>query len=339
MRSKLLLLLLCAFLTSEVDAQSFLKKLGNTVKKEVEKSVEKTVKKKVNEALNGSKEEAPSQSTTSSATPSRSSVTPKKILSMAIQDTGENVQREAGLDYIDEYGINHGGGILIGGILWAPVNCGYHATDYPYGKLYQWGRKHGQGYGAPYEREGQDAKPDKTTAEVVPAPVTPAEARKHPNRFYAKSDMASFNWTRNDTRLWNNATDDGKIYKNELNDPCPKGWRLPDQHDLTALAKNYSEFVEHPTTGQKGRWFSGSKAYSIHVPRIFLPAAGGRGIQGGCAYRDQSVSYWSLRHGGGEGLVWNLTFYDDNVEMTPYGWPHGASPVRCVKDIPGQSMW
>ena len=49
-------------------------------------------------------------------------------------------------DYIDEYGINHGQGIEIDGTVWAPVNCGYHATDFKYGKLYQWGRKYGQGY-------------------------------------------------------------------------------------------------------------------------------------------------------------------------------------------------
>ena len=40
-------------------------------------------------------------------------------------------------DYIDEYGINHGPGVEIGGVVWAPVNCGYHETDFKYGKLYQ----------------------------------------------------------------------------------------------------------------------------------------------------------------------------------------------------------
>jgi hypothetical protein len=49
-------------------------------------------------------------------------------------------------DYVDEYGINHGPGVEIGGVIWAPVNCGYNETDFKYGKLYQWGRKYGQGY-------------------------------------------------------------------------------------------------------------------------------------------------------------------------------------------------
>lgn len=54
-------------------------------------------------------------------------------------------------DYIDEYGVNRGEGIEIDGVVWAPVNFGYRAATesdpgYPYGKLYQWGRKNGQGY-------------------------------------------------------------------------------------------------------------------------------------------------------------------------------------------------
>ena len=53
---------------------------------------------------------------------------------------------EATIDYVDEYGINRGKGTAIGSTVWAPVNCGYHEIDYPYGKLYQWGRKYGQGY-------------------------------------------------------------------------------------------------------------------------------------------------------------------------------------------------
>ncbi len=332
MRFKLLFLLLFAFASTQVEAQSFLKKLGKTVEKTITKEVEKLT----NKSNDNSSQPQKQTPTTSSASSARRTVSQPQVA--VSTDKGENIPREAGLDYIDEYGVNHGGGILIGGILWAPVNCGYHATDYPYGKLYQWGRKHGQGYGAPYERPEHEVKPDKTTAEVVPAPVTPAEARKYPNRFYAKSDMASFNWTRNDMKLWNNFTDDGIIFKNQTNDPCPKGWRLPDLQDFNKLAEHYSDFTEHPVTGQKGRWFSGPNAYSTRVPRIFLPAAGGRGIQGGAAHRDKSASYWSLRHGGGEGLVWNLTFYDQKVEVTPYGWPHGGAPVRCVKDVQGQVM-
>ena len=60
------------------------------------------------------------------------------------QDLTQVVVRQM-FDYIDEYGVNHGKGVNIDGVIWAPVDCGYHAVNYPYGKLYQWGRKYGQG--------------------------------------------------------------------------------------------------------------------------------------------------------------------------------------------------
>ncbi len=330
---KFIVALIFALLSTQAEAQNaFLKKLG--------KVVEKTVKEEVNKLSNKHKEKntAPAATPSQSSQKSETAKPRQQVAEVVISDSGENIPRQTGLDYIDEYGINHGGGILIGDVLWAPVNCGYHKTDYPYGKLYQWGRKHGQGYGAPYERPEHEIKPDKTSAEIVPAPVTPAEARKHPNRFYAKSEYSSFNWTRNDMKLWNNFTDDGIVNKNHDNDPCPKGWRLPELQDFKTLAQNYSAFTAHPVTDQKGRWFSGPEPYSVNVPRIFLPATGGRGVAGGSAHRDKYASYWTLRHGGGEGLVHNLSIAPNGVEVTPYGWPHEGKAVRCVKDIQGQRM-
>src|SRR5574344_242043 len=50
-------------------------------------------------------------------------------------------------DYIYK-SFDYGAGTTISSTTWAPVNCGYDATNYKYGKLYQWGRKDGQGWGA-----------------------------------------------------------------------------------------------------------------------------------------------------------------------------------------------
>lgn len=74
----------------------------------------------------------------------RSSLLVMPEISLETSSGEENESQK--YDYVDEYGINHGKGIAIGKAIWAPVNCGYHATDYKYGKLYQWGRKYGQGY-------------------------------------------------------------------------------------------------------------------------------------------------------------------------------------------------
>jgi uncharacterized protein (TIGR02145 family) len=184
-------------------------------------------------------------------------------------------------------------------------------------------------------------KPDPAASqpEIVPGPTTPAEARKHPKRFYAKSRMAPFNWCDNDLTLWCNFTDDGKIYKNKSNDPCPEGWRLPDLQDYNNLAQHYSEVVTHPETGQKGRWFSGPQPYSTAVQRIFLPLAGYRSCDGQSSGRDSEGLYWSLRHGGGEGLVWHLYINSSKPKSDPMAYPHDAYSVRCVKDVPGQRMY
>ena len=252
-----------------------------------------------------------------------------------VADEGQNIVQQDGLDYIDEYGINHGGGILISGILWAPVNCGYHATKFPYGKLYQWGRKHGQGYGVPYLTDRGQVNPDELLVEIVPGPATPQEALKHPNRFYAHSDMALFNWTRNNMMLWNKSTDDGYISKTVEYDPCPEGWRLPEMQDFNILRLNYSE----PTykDGQKGNWCSGTVPYSTNAQRIFLPCAGYRDGDGKAGGREISGRYWSGRHGGGEALVWHL-YVGDEVKVHSMAYPFEAYSVRCVKDIKGQRL-
>ena len=340
MKRILFLVLSAMLLCGTVDAQSFLKKIGKAVEKGVTKELNKVVKdvkQSLAKETDSQHKEQPTEAVKAEPT-RRVAPAPQRQI---IVDKGENIPREAGLDYIDEYGINHGGGILIGDVLWAPVNCGYHATDYPYGKLFQWGRRHGQGYGEPYGIDKNDAlNPDKTTANIVPAPVTPAEARKHPNNFYAKSINATFNWTRNDMKLWNNFTDDGIVFKNTDNDPCPKGWRLPELFDFYSLVENFSPVAEYPEGGPKGRWFSGPKPYGESVPRIFLPLVGMRKPTGESYARDVAVRYWSLRHGGGEGLVWHLFFNTDpdRVEVVPSALPHEGYAVRCVKDIKGQRM-
>ena len=335
---KILIVTLGIFLCCEAaEAQFFLDKLGKTVQKKVAHKVTDAVRQEVRKNVSG--KETTSRSASQPASQPVSQPAASKVQNVKVKDEGQNILRQEGLDYIDEYGINHGGGILIGDVLWAPVNCGYHETDYPYGKLYQWGRKHGQGYGAPFTKLTKVTdNADKTTAEIVPAPVTPAEALKHPDRFYARSDMSSFNWTRNDMSLWCPLVEEGKATKHPKYDPCPEGWRVPELFDFKSLAEHYSDFVEYPEGGPKGRWFSGPAEYSTEAQRIFLPASGMRTRDGASHSRDEQAIYWSLRHGGGEGLVWHLYLNDYEAEVSPSAFPHEAYSVRCVKDIEGQRL-
>lgn len=336
---KILFLTICALLTcGNLEAQSFLKKIGKAVEKSVTKEIDnlmskKSADKKSNDTNNNTQQKQRPTNGTESGSQSHSSAHNTPVV-----DRGENIPREPGLDYIDEWGINHGGGILIDTVLWAPVNCGYHATYYPYGKLYQWGRKDGQGYGIPFFNEDCNVNPDSESAKIVPAPVTPDAALKYPDNFYARSKNGPFNWTNNNMKLWNNFSDDGIISKNRAYDPCPEGWRVADLHDYYCLSQNYSQFTEMTDKGPKGRWFSGSKPYSTDVPRIFLPAAGIRDANGVCGGRDKYGYYWSSRHAGGECLIWHLKLDDYSAEVNPHAYPHEGYPVRCVKDVKGQRL-
>ena len=369
MKMKLFLIMLLAALTTEAQAQSFLKKLGNEVGKAVKKEIVNQLTGKDNSQNNSQKSNQNNNHRQEINTDALPKFTPEQAAEQerqirenqersakeeaereakmsrlkalqAVVDNSENVVRDNTVEYIDEYGINHGGGIMIDSIVWAPVNCGYHATDFPYGKLYQWGRYHGQGYGPPFHHEKDSVYLDKINAVQKPAPVTVDEARKPENKnvFYAHSKMAGFNWTRNDVWLWNQkpSQEEETNYKQrqikvEKNDPCPKGWRVPDSEEMIKLGKNQSLWTQD-AEGHHGIWFSGSNEYSHEVQRIFLPAAGFRTLDGKCQGRDNYTRYWTSRHHGGELLVGEYLLHDEGGEEGRFGDPRWGQPVRCVRE-------
>ena len=219
-------------------------------------------------------------------------------------------------NYVDEYGVNRGPGVEIDGVVWAPVNCGYHETDYPWGKLYQWGRKYGQGYNSN----------DASVPSIVRGPEDfyTVQQESNSNKFYSSMNL-DFDWIYGDSKsyLWNSGTEENPI-KTEY-DPCPDGWRVPTYIELDALKANYSSLTT--SNGQNGYWFSGSKSYSESVNSIFLSAAGerlcGDGSAGG---RGNYGRYWS-----------SSPYYNDtyllNVGRNVLDYFHRASgcSVRCVK--------
>ena len=237
-------------------------------------------------------------------------------------------------DYIDEYGINHGQGIEIDGIVWAPVNCGYKAateTDngYPYGKLYQWGRKYGQGYDG-----------DATTPEIYEKGRVDVSVGNDPdnaNIFYPGDYVPSlmsgvYDWvTPSNGTLWNSGTESDPI-KSEY-DPCPTGWRVPTSEELNSLVKNHSWATND---GQLGQWFTGSNAYAAEVPKIFLPAAGCRGGYGAHADSGQRNTYgyyWSS-NASGEAKTSHIFFFNKSgtISSSNILYRNIAFSVRCVKE-------
>lgn len=190
-------------------------------------------------------------------------------------------------DYVDEYGINHGKGIALMNTVWAPVNCGYNAANYPYGKLYQWGRKYGQGYSGTY---GDVSEP---TLSAGPVSRVSGESEANSNIFYTAS-ASPYNWLApREDKLWNSGTE-GIPVKTQY-DPCPAGWRVPTLAELDALNNNYKYGVKNEAD-QKGYRYFGDYRPQDDAPSVFFPYAGYRsGYDGSARNRESDGYYWSSR--------------------------------------------
>ena len=239
-------------------------------------------------------------------------------------------------DYVDEYGVNHGKGIAIGSTVWAPVNCGYKAATidgakpdkgFPYGKLYQWGRKYGQGYSA-----ASDSEPY-----IYLGPVTyEIGQNKSIDVYFYTSESDPSDWIDiPDDSMWNSGTEDAPV--KTANDPCPSGWRVPTYSELNVLITDHSDWTTND--GQRGYYYSGvltTTVYDTHPlgedkPQVFLPAAGYRnGRSGSAMHRDSEAFYWSSRPS--DNNTSHLLFSIESiVDMRNYSRGDGY-PVRCVQE-------
>ena len=226
----------------------------------------------------------------------------------------------ATVDYIDEYGVNHGKGTAIGMAIWAPVNCGYHKDDYKYGKLYQWGRRYGQGY------DENDASVP--TIEEGGISAITGQHKSKSNVFFTSAWEFNNDWLYpQDSKLWNSGTDSNPV-KTE-NDPCPEGWRVPTYAELDELNNNYSSWTTDDN-GRSGRWFSGPNSYTASVPQVFFPAAGYRyDYDAGARNRGNYGDYWSSSPYSS--TAYGLSFSSSNVDVV-IGYRARGDSVRCVQE-------
>lgn len=238
--------------------------------------------------------------------------------------------------YVDDDGINHGKGIAIGKVVWAPVNCGYHAEDYKWGKLYQWGRKYGQGFdGYLYDVDGQyvGKSTDAGTPILVEGPVSLAEGNSvySANVFYTDEDYSDEDWlSSHDRDLWDSGTYSSPIKTHY--DPCPLGWRVPTFDELKELRKNSSNWTTNEA-GQPGYWFSGATSYEASVPQVFLPAAGHLGFTNGYGYpRGLSGYYWSSSTHTYQEYAYCIGFENGDAYKDYYSRRAEGHSVRCVQE-------
>lgn len=237
-------------------------------------------------------------------------------------------------EYVDNAGVSHGDGIEVDGVVWAPVNCGYEAATstnkgYPYGRLYQWGRKYGQGYDTDYDasaptcNEGPVSEADGQSYAWSSIFITSA-SREH----YNPDAEYTFDWTERNDDLWNSGTESSPV--RTAGDPCPEGWRVPSYDELASLAEHYSDWTQDDQ-GHKGYWFSGSSTYTSGMSdAVFLPAAGFRKHTGFASARGSIGGYWcSLPYD--YNMAYTLGLADGSVSLAAERRAQGFS-VRCVKE-------
>ena len=230
------------------------------------------------------------------------------------------------VDYVDELGVNHGKGVAVAGVIWAPVNCGYEAATadykgYPYGKLYQWGRKYGQGY------KSTDASYP-SGENVIEGPVMPSvgESEDNADIFYTVSE-SPYDWCKvpNET-FWNSGTEEVPV-KTET-DPCPTGWRVPTYKELIELQQNSSWTTNDED--QEGRFFCGEYTFIESAPKVFFPAAGYQDYYGVNDYfRGAAGRYWSSRPYSSKAHY--FTFNSGSVSRYS-GYRADGNSVRCVQE-------
>ena len=236
--------------------------------------------------------------------------------------------------YVDEYGVDRGAGVTVDGITWAPVNCGYKpatgdSKGFPYGKLYQYGRRYGQGYGEPYFGD-PDGYEDESLPNYDPQWNGNNEDTDANTFYFGVFDP--YDWILNGRQFWNDGTE-SEPKKNSLYDPCPDGWRIPTATELSTLGNGYqSDIVE--VDGIYGVWYSGSKAYDEQLKeKVFLPAGGARSADFfdhgyGAFGRGTSGHYWSSSIDGSGSR--KLGLLEDPAIGSTYR-AFGFS-VRCCRD-------
>lgn len=247
-------------------------------------------------------------------------------------------------DYYDEYGVNHGKGVQIADVTWAPVNCGYHAENFKYGKLYQWGRTDGLAY---YNENDVNLN-DNSVKPIISESALPYAEVPDKNTFYPGNFAETLgHWMSlsedrvpafNETTTWNFVdTMSVHIENPGVGNPCPEGWKVPTIEQFESLKLDAESLADACRFDKenKGVWFGKNReTASMENSKecLFLYAAGGMNRQGFIIdERGVTGEYWAATPD--YEMAFNLTFLPGSESiMLNFSYQRAfALTVRCVR--------
>jgi len=226
-------------------------------------------------------------------------------------------------------------------VIWAPVNLGYHATNFKFGKQYQWGRTYGGGYNdnATYTEE---TKPTITEASWNNAGKYTVLAD---GTFYKTTNGINpgelADWYTNTQSLqlkkWPMTSSDEGYEAGKIANPCPENWRVPTKEECQALHggkedPTLSSGIHGTTSDLYGINFDGTPDYSLpEGNKVFLPATGYTTWRHGTSqYRSENLDYWS--QSVSDFKAWGIVTLDNHtaVKVLATERAYGFG-VRCVQ--------
>jgi uncharacterized protein (TIGR02145 family) len=216
--------------------------------------------------------------------------------------------------YKNEYNTNNNGSHFV----FMDRNLGATKTGRPtstdtganvgFGLFYQWGRKD------PFPATGSV-----TNVYTSSSNGTVVYTLKNPKTFVMASSSSSYDWhyASRDNTLW------GHSGLKTIYDPCPSGWRVPKNSNMSKATSPWYGF-----TSSNGGTFS--YGYNWGTNAVY-PAAGWRSPSSGSIDREGSDGcYWSASPFSSDYYASNLYFYSGYVNVDSYHSRAYGFSVRCV---------
>ena len=151
----------------------------------------------------------------------------------------------------------------------------------------------------------------------VDMPGTFAETPESFGMLFQWNRKKGWNAVDEEVEGWNRRLARGRRWT-RVNDPCPKGWRVPTFEEILSLENADSEWTTK--NGVYGRIFGST---------LFLPAAGWRNSIGSLTRVGGVGFYWSSTQGRNTINAWYLSFNRNSVYVPGKLRDNGLS-VRCV---------